>query len=539
MEALDLIKSKEAEFGELYDRMDKDKDLIYNSPYSFNDYNGKKVPRSFSVTVPLAADFFKKVVSRLTTTSRQPIIKCQDNSFDTSQVESFILDADIEIDNFLLTRGFDASFPANVSYVCARGLCAEQNLWRVEEGILVPDTRQLDPRWLTYEFGSSGLIWAAYSMIRTKGAIKDEYGIEVGASTGKVIDYWDKERNIVFIDGNVVSEVPNEYGYVPFCVSMVNVGAGLKEVDSVSHNAESIFWPHRDMYNEMNFIASILKAQSYESIRPALQMPNANGKDGVTPSEYPVNGSITPVEQLIAPMPRADMINSLRAYQAMMEGVIQKASLSPTEYGNVSFPMSAVALARLMATTGDILAPRLQALGKLYQMRYNMIMRQVEKFGNIELGEEYNKRTYNVGKLSGSYTLTFRYATETLEEMASRAAIAQGVKGFISDKTSRETILMLNDPQGEEQRLEAEEARRIDPKLALFEQAHALVDFDTPEKHLEALMVINKLVSLIRNETMGNVTSPDVEKKPVPTQTLSMGNSVEGGENGKPSNIRL
>ncbi len=539
MEALDLVRSKESEFGELYERMDKDKDLIYNTPFSFNDYNGKKVPRSFSVTMPMAADFFKKVVSRLTTTSRQPVIACQDNSFDTSLVEQFILDADIEIDNRLLNNGFDVSFPANVSYVCARGLCAEQHLWRMEEGLLIPDSRQLDPRWLTYEFGNNGLIWAAYSMIRTKSAIKDEYGIEVGASTGKVIDFWDKEKNLILIDGNIISQSPNEFGYVPFCISPVNVGAGLKEVDSVSHNAESIFWPHRDMYAEMNFIASILKAQSYESIRPALQMPNTNGKDGQTPEEYPGNGSITPVEQAIVPMPRADMINSLRAYQAMVESIIQKASLSPTEYGNVSFPMSAVALARLMATTGDILAPRLQALGKLYQMRYNMIMRQIEKYGNVELGEEYNKRSYNIKKLFGGYTVTFRYATDTLEEMASRAAIAQGVQGIISNKTVRKSILMLNDPDGEEQRLEVEEARRINPLLAMFERIHALIDFDTDEKFIEARIMLNDLIKLIQSTNAGNVQRPDVEKKPAPTQTLPMANSVAGEENGKPSNIRL
>jgi hypothetical protein len=539
MDILSAIKQKQNDMGELFSRMDTDKDLLYNKKYQFVDYNGKAIPRSFSVTVPLAADFYKKVVSRLTTTTRQPIIACRDNNFDTSILENFILDTENEVDNYLLNRGEIASFMSNVDYVCARGICAEQHLWRVEEGVLLPDTRPLDPRWLTYEFSNNGLLWAAYSMVRSKAAILDEYGIEVGGNSGTVIDYWDKKSNITFVDDKEVANRPNVYGFVPFCISPVNVGANLKETDSIAYNAESIFWPHRDMYAEENFIASVLKAQSYESIRPALQMPNTNGQQGQTPQEYPGNGSITPVEQPILPMPRADMINSLRGYQNMIESVIQKASMSPTEYGNVSFPMSAVALARLMATTGDILAPRLQALGRLYQMRMSMIIRECDLIGDIEFGTELNRRIYDVEKLKGAYTVTFRYATETLEELSSRAAIAQGVKGMISDKTTRRTILMLPDPDGEEARIEAEEARRTNPELAMFEQAHSLLDEGTPEKEVEAKWLTNKVVSIAKNQSFGNVSAPPVEKKPTPQQTLSIANSVEGEENGKPSNIRL
>ncbi|MFA5037791.1 MAG: hypothetical protein WC479_11535 [Candidatus Izemoplasmatales bacterium] len=443
------------------------------------------------------------------------------------------------MDSYLLNRGWEAAFPSNVNFACARGICAEQHLWRIEEGELITDTRPLDTRWVTFEYGGKDLAWANYTMLRNRSAIEDEYGITTSTKIGKVRDFWDTEKHIVFVDDTVVVDEVNQYGYVPFCISTVNVGAGLRESDSLSHNAESIFWPHRDMYNEMNFIASVLKAQSYESIRPALQMPNSNGGQGQTPQEYPGNGSITPVEQAVLPMPRADMINSLRGYQGMIESVIQKASMSPTEYGNVSFPMSAVALARLMATTGDILAPRLQALGRLYQLRFDMIRRQCSEYGKIELGSEFNKREYNTKDLSGAYTVSFKYATETLEELSSRAAIAQGVKGMISDRTARRTILMLPDPDGEEARIEAEEARRTNPELAMFEQAHSLLDEGTPEKEVEAKWLTNKVVSIAKNQSFGNVSAPPVDKKPTPQQTLSIANSVEGEENGKPSNIRL
>jgi hypothetical protein len=539
MDLLSLAKDKENDFGELYSRMDADKDLIYNKPFRFVDYNGKPIPRSFSVTVPMAPDFYKKVVSRLASTSRQPIIKCADNSFNTGIIENFILDSEIEIDNYLSSKGELNAFLTNVDITCARGVCAEQHLWRIEDGVLIPDTRQLDTRWLTYEFGSKGLLWASYSMIRSKAAIEEEYGVSIGGRTGVVRDCWDTKTNVTYVDDKEVASRTNEYGFVPFCISHVNVGANLRETDSLAYNSQSIFWPHRDMYAEMHFIASVLKAQSYESIRPALQMPNTNGGQGATPSEYPGNGSITPVEQPILAMPRADMINSLRGYQAIVESLIEKASLSPTEYGNVSFPMSAVALARLMSTTGDILAPRLQALGRLYQLRFDMIRKQCSKFGKIELGDELNKRTYNPKDLQGAYTVSFRYATETLEEMASRAAIAQGVKGIISDQTVRKTIMMLNDPDGEEQRIEAEEARRINPELQLFEQIHSLIDIGTEESMVEAAIEMDRLEKLLRSRSIGNITAPSVEKKPAPTQTLPMANSVEGRENGKPSDVRL
>jgi hypothetical protein len=539
MELIDLVKDKEQEFALLYSRMDKDKDLIYNTAYQFDDYNGKPIPRSFNVTVPMAADFYKKVVSRLVTCSRQPIIKCSDNNFNIGIVENFILDSEIEVDNYLVNRGWEASFPSNVAYACARGICAEQHLWRIEGGVLIADTRPLDSRRLTFEYGSKNLAWAAYTMYRNRAAAEEEYGITGGSKIVEVVDAWDTERHQIFIEKKLVVDEANIYGYVPFCISLVNVGAGLREKDSISHNTESIFWPHRDMYDEINFIASVLKAHSFESIRPALQMPSSDGKSGRVPNEYPSGGSITPVEQAIVPMPRADMINSLRAYQSMIDAVIQKASLSPTEYGNVSFPMSAVALARLMSTSGDILAPRLQALGRLYQLRFDMIRKQCSKFGKIELGDELNKRIYDPKDLQGAYTVSFRYATETLEEMASRAAIAQGVKGIISDQTVRRTIMMLNDPDGEEQRIEAEEARRINPELQLFEQIHSLIDIGTEESMIEAAIEMDRLEKLLRSRSMGNVTAPSVEKKPAPTQTLPMANSVEGRENGKPSDVRL
>ncbi len=539
VDTLDLITAKEKELSELWARMDEDGRLIYNEDYVLRDWDNRTVKRVYSVTIPNAALFYAKMVSLISRVSRLPIITDpQDEMTDESKANiiNFIKDMDFEIDTLLNNKDELDAFTTHSGYFCGRGWSAEQVLLRMDDGKLVTDVRQLDPRWLTYASGMNGLEWFNYDMVRSAVDIESEYNIKVDADDGIIGDFWDKKVEKIYLDEQQVDEKPNPYGYPPAVIQAVPFGAGLlKERDSIKRKGESIFYPHRDMFKEVNFMASILKTQSFDDLRPALQQ--TGDKTAEHPKEYPASQGYTSTDEPLLLVPRRDMTNAMRNYLGIINSMIQRAGLSNLDEGTITFPLAAVAIAKMLAQKQSLTMPRLAALELLYRARTRMIINQIMAMGgSFKIGEEGRERTYKASELDGTYTVGWSYFTPSLEDDAAKSAIADSQRGLLPDRAIRRDTLQRENPEQDENWLEIEEAKRKEPLITDLERILSLIEEDTVESNAAAWILWNKLATILKQRMTGGVAEPQAPPPLRPTQQLPV--FAQGGGGGRPGGVQ-
>ncbi|KKK52380.1 hypothetical protein LCGC14_3105500, partial [marine sediment metagenome] len=343
---------------------------------------------AFSVTIPNASLFFAKIWALIASVSRLPTINSEILTDDEkADIVNFIQDDDYEIDALLNNRGQLAAFEAHAKYLSGRGWTVEQHLSRKgKDGEFLTDVRPLDPYGFTYSSGIYGMKWGCIETLRSKADIEDEFNLSISGDNAVVKDFWNSEKEYIYlkqetgIKGKQIDERDNPYGYPPFIVKAVPFGPGrLKRCgnlqDTLKGTGESIFYPHRDMFAELNWMASVIKTQAYDDLRPALQMPG--DKTAKTPKEYAgLSKTTKAVKDPLILVPTRGMTRSMLEFMRIIESIIQRSGLSTIDQGVLDFPLAAVALAKMMAVKESLTLPRLQAMSELYQLRTKMIIDQ-------------------------------------------------------------------------------------------------------------------------------------------------------------------
>ena len=147
-----------------------------------------------------------------------------------------------------------------------RGAAGARILNYIEDGKLIPNYMALDPRWLTYEVGGSGLSWIANKVFKTKTQLDDEWGhTPKGAPFYKpwvrdrelypVYDYWEvvngKVSNTIFCEKEAIhQEIYKNLTSLPFLFMPVTSRMPVVTEGSSENSryGESIYAAQRGMY---------------------------------------------------------------------------------------------------------------------------------------------------------------------------------------------------------------------------------------------------------------------------------------------------
>ncbi len=502
MDYLQLIKDKQDELQPMFSRMDADREVFLAAPYVMRDRRGRKMPDVYHVTLLDAPMFAKKAVDRIISVSRQTLVEPASSGRAVSDrraavVESFLDDLQLEIDARLACRGELDAFSQHAFFTCYRGPCVEQVLLRLDNGELVPDSRPIDPRYFTYEQSDDGLTWGCVETVRGKAAIKAEYGVEVAGRTAVVLDFWNDELEVVFVDGKKVAENANPYGYAPFVISFPASTIPLKDQGSIKYKGDSILHTLRDdaghyLFEEKNYIASILKTLAMENLKPAQQLPASEAAEyqPLPENGYPAPGEVIQVKSPMLPVQKGDVKGATLKYYDMVETQLRQSTYSSLDYGTIDMPLSAVAMVQVQSGKNEMLLPRLNNVASLTAQAGRMKLRQVLQMGrSVRLGEEGHKRTYKPSELRGEYVLKYRFFTSSLEQTASQAAIANAMGDLVSRQFKQEHILRLQDPARVQAEIDDETTRQLDPVSDLMQRVYALISrreeaAETAEKDL-------------------------------------------------------
>ena len=555
---IQLIDDKIEEMKPILDRMDIDEKLYFLETYVMSDAKGKAIPDVSNVTLNDPLTYGTKAIAILGSYQRQTEIEGNDlNDRKTTKIEEYLADVDYMVDERLVKRGIISLDAFIDEQICIRGHIGARSCVRLDkEGKFIPDVLPLDTRYFPYDNDDKGMIWGTGIFTRSKGQIEREYEKELSSKpmglkkwSNEVRDFWDSTINRVFIIGQVIREIENTWGYPPFVRVACPSGSTLNTELALKHKGEGIFWANRDLFSKKNEIASLLNTLSIEAIFGGMQYASSKGEGASKPKETPYGPrKVIPVEKDggFKPLPVNDIKNATRMLYTILETCLQKGSLTPLDYGTLTFPLSGVTVHSLIGAREDIFLPRLQAIALFRQALSKMMIDQTIKLGTtVYLGKEGKENEYTPQDLQGDYTIRYRFSLVTKEQTAADAALANSMKGTLSDDYIRRRIFRVDDPDGMKATLDSEAAVREDDVLRNFfrglgfiYEAEELKGNEKRIKQYAAKTIMQRIRTIMAQRRAMGQLSP-MEGKELPSQPQKqllpvLGGGQGGGAKGTP-----
>lgn len=547
-----LFTGKRTEMQSIFDRMDVDEALYFLTPYKMMQLDGRKEMEDVvNITLNDPLLYVQKAVGIMGGASRQTVIEGRDlNDKRTTKIEEFLNDIFYMIDERLPKRKIPGLDAFNNEQICLRGRIGARICMRIDpvKG-LIADVLPLDTRCYVDEIDGNDTVWAAAWFRQSKTQIEREYTkkgdrqVKVEAFA-EVVDFWDAEKNVVFIDKQIVREQPNPYKYPPFVYCICPAGSSLNTESAIKHQGESILWANRELWSEKNRTATILQTLNVNTLFGALQYASTQGISAPKPGASPYKQkTVHPVEKGggYQPMPINDIKAATHLFYSVLETSLQRGSLSAIDYGSLTFPLSNIAITQLTGSRNDIFLPRIQTEAMFYQGLGRMIIDQcIQLDQQLELGQEGSKNTYTKADLEGDYSINFQFSTKSKEQDIANLQVAAAARGFLPDDYIRREIMKVEDPDGMDVQLKSEQAEKVDEVLFLFRRMDSLLDSDKPsvKDQIEAYILAQRIVTILTQRNSLGSLSP-IENKTAPTKTpskdeiLGLLNAGGGGNQGQ------
>ncbi len=518
-------------------RWKADEDLLYLKKYIMTDTSNDPVADIVNVTLNRPAVFAANVISALGSTSEQRVVESEVKDLDTHYIEDFQKAGFASANDRLRKRGLPLLNPFADTQFSIRGGAARRILFRMEDGVLIPDITSWDRRFVRYALGENGLDWAAYEMTRPKAAIEADYGIVVKGKSGKIVDAWNTEGNFVYIDGKLVLEQEHDWDFTPVVVEIVLLGYGaiLFNEESLKREGESIFFMMRDTIPELNRLISIMQTLNLKAVKPPMKVKIKGQGEAPEYGDITDMGTTTRIEpdEDIQPISYGDAQRSATIAFNMMNADLDEATISPSDLGQIERPPASGIRAILAGEhINNLLAPRLDAKAGINKQTAEMFTEQVIQIGgSVELGVKGHKRTFEVSQLDGEYDTTYKYTFTSPSTDAGLYSLAAAAGHLIPDggpHGKRTDILHREDPDGDEKQLAWEEAPRISPAVKLYRTITSLLG-KSPKPEVEAAFLAAELDMSLNNLLAGDIEQlPKPEPRDEPTQVLSLfgGNNV-------------
>ncbi len=526
----DLVTEKETEDWDLTRRMDVDKDLLYLKEYIMRDKDKKIVPDIINITLPDIAIFAAEIMSRLGEATERIAVTSENKALDTAEIEEFQRAAFDAADDRRRRQGLPAVNIHTDEQVCVRGRAARRVLFRMKDGILIPDITPWDTRFVTYDYDEEGLKWAAYKTERTKAMIEADFGIIIKGKEAEVIDVWDKEHNEIWIDnsrftsveGFIPGEQKHEFGFTPVAIEVVSLGTMLADEHSVEHTGESLFFLIRDLIPELFRLVSIAQTINMKLAQAAIIYKSEKGTSAEPPDYEDVAGigasTTIGLTEDISPLKIQDIQRSFTELTAIIETRLQRGSISNVDLGILgATPPSGVTLLAAKSERDTVYRPRTKAKGLLNETTAEMFTKQVIQIGGtVELGVQGQKRKFQTSKLKGEYQTKYNYFVKSPELDAGSFTLNAAAGDSIAKRFKDRDILQLEDPDENDQWLSWERLGRNVPAVQMNRDIRNTIKL--AEKGVEGAEIEAEIASAAMGVSLQAMLAGDVNQIPIPEE---------------------
>ncbi|KKM06700.1 hypothetical protein LCGC14_1741390, partial [marine sediment metagenome] len=354
-----------------------------------------------------------------------------------------------------------------------------------------------------------------------------------------VLDVWDDKVNQVWIDGALVREQKNPYGFCPVVLQVVYLGYGRMLLDQnwQLRDGESIFFMVRSIEPEINRLVSILQTLNMQELKAALQWQNPDGSpQDLPPEEYPQMGDILSTGKgQMSVIHMGEAREAARMLYNIVEKARQEGSFTDIDIGNVRQPFSAVALVTIGESKDLVYLPRLAAKELLNVDTAEMVIRQAMQIGGaIELGTPGHKKSFATSKLSGEYDIQYKYFTKSPKIDIARMSLADAAAQWYPREFIYEKVLQVEDPDGLMDQWYSEQAELLSPNVRMFRTIRRLLkraeETNDVDAAREAQIMAEDLGISIDRARMGELEPPKIEAPRAASSPLPL--LGEGGQVG-------
>ncbi len=515
-----MIDINENDYTALRNRFDEDMALYYMEKYVLlNPENNQPMPNSVSLTLNDPRTFGDRCLA---------IMSADKKAFDITGVDPsvqkrlenaykhwlYINDEQLEmksvepledcIDFFDLFRGWIGALVL---------MYQDGDKW-------LPSIVPVDPRWMTWEVGDRGLKQFSYRIRMDKTQAEEQFKRKFNITGKKPVDLqciWDTENYYVGVSNanlstkvDIIDEKPHHLGICPGVIVPVPtqpmlISGSENYATSLSRQGESIYAPNRDVYPTINMVASILASIMQESYVSSFVYTGRKEGFDQNPAGAGKYVQIDPTESIDL-MPARDLNRATEYLFGILGSGKQRGSLSDINYGQISFELSALAVAQLKDDRDGIFVPRRRGKKTFYRRTFNVLRYQVIHGGyktdiNKEDAIEIDKDIFEK-----KCVVNIDFSSVSPEENISNFTIANQAQaiGLPLKKIFRD-ILHDDDPEGTLREAKLERAYKSVPLLELYDMAIAAAPGNLTEDEMNqdrAMILMDTIEKMMAQQTI-------------------------------------
>jgi hypothetical protein len=509
-----IVSEVEKGLIELRKRQDADKLAYRLDEFKLKKKDKSEITNAHNVTLNDPAVFAKRVQAKLTKAKQQIIVtgtlgEREIGDDETNFFEKYVNEVRRLADRKLRRRQKAPLRKATAEQITVRGWVAARVYIQGSGADFDPDISWWDARYVSFKVGGDGLDWAAYRLKRKQSDVQGEYADELTAkgitvtSNPEILEFIDKVNIIIIMDGvHILRKTAHNFGEVPVVIVPAETGGSLLDEDATKFEGESCFSEVRDIYIKQNELATVVHSLSRRALNPPAQYKS---KSGLVQPEKPIyeENSVTSVQvdEGFDHMPKEDITVANQVDSQFLDSRAQRGSYPNTEYGNLQFALSAVAISKLNDETDMINQPRLTAMQHFDAEVAYMVIQQHIKFDlSVDLGHGKDKKAVTKADLEGNYIIEYEYFSISPEQNISNTAVANAQGTLVSDRYKRRVTLRLENVDDEERQIDQERAEQAIPELALLRWGRA---YSAEGKDLEAAFIARHLKVSIQQLTAG------------------------------------
>ena len=493
---LDLVEGHHEATQSLRNRMDLDHQLYRLEPYDAGDGY-----QSYTSNEPQT--YADKIISWLSGAEKivriPPAGNPRNNRETNNDKERFIIGA-FKSANERLAKRLLPDLQSQLSwYIAIRGWYAGRSLLvkRDEETTYV-DITPWDPMHTYWGTDADGLSWACYKTKKTRGEIERQYNVRLGTERDdadgiEVYDFYDREDNFVAIPHRFIKRrtrhTPgddSDCGTVPVFLGPVGANPLIQSLewssieDTYEDFGESVFKSTRDLYENHNFMMSVMLELTARSRKQGLKIISRDGTKTLEEDPYKEGTEISLAQgENIEPLGLLEVARETGAYMGLVSGEMQRGSIPHSVYGELQFQLSGFAINTLKQGVETVLSPRVIAMEQAYKQISRMLCDQYSSgsFTAMELSGRDNNRMYfsetiTPAKVKEGGDIEISVVARLPQDDMAKYSMAQiareGPTPLLPDLWIRDNVLGVQDADQIEDSVKEQIAERTLPEAGLW-----------------------------------------------------------------------
>ena len=382
-------------------------------------------------------------------------------------------------------------------------------------GQTIPDFAILDRYNTAFGFDDYGVTWAAHQKLVSKEHAKSAYGKESGDDV-TVIDFWDRENNIVIAGEEIVKQEAHGLDYCPiFIFTAGDMPQVFQEqpTNLDQYIGEGVLATNRNIYPIINKLMSDWCTIVRRGVKVPLGIWSSGGEKTIDRDVWQTEkGSAVQLDlnDKVAPLFEQSMPADANNLFALVSGDEQLGGISHVAQGQLGFRLSGFAISQLQSSLSTVISPFAQTIERAL---LTGMMCLIEQYANGDWkplsirGRTSKDVPFGFPKavdlspddIKGDWMPEVRLVPVLPKDDAQKYEMAfratQGQRPLLSIQTAQDALLEIPDTLSEGERISREWAQAL-PTMRLYDAVEAELQAGRIDKAMNLINELRKFNSM-------------------------------------------